>query len=234
GGLLADPGVILAHALASITDAAGAIKVPEWRPDSLTPAVREALKDVTPAQSGPEIDPEWGEPGLTLAEKVIGWNSFAVLALDSGDPQRPVNAIQPMARAHCQLRFVVGTDADDILPALRRHLDAQGHDRVQIVSDDGVSFSATRLDPDHPWAQWVAASMERTTGKRPMVVPNLGGSLPNEEFAETLGMPTIWIPHSHTGCSQHAPNEHGLASILREGLALMAGVWWDLGDGQTP
>ncbi|MEM7023019.1 MAG: M20/M25/M40 family metallo-hydrolase [Pseudomonadota bacterium] len=39
GGLLADPGVILAHALASITDAAGAIKVPEWRPDSLALAL---------------------------------------------------------------------------------------------------------------------------------------------------------------------------------------------------
>ncbi|MGH6784093.1 MAG: M20/M25/M40 family metallo-hydrolase, partial [Sphingomicrobium sp.] len=35
GGLLRNPGIVLAHALASITDVNGAIRVPEWRPDSL-------------------------------------------------------------------------------------------------------------------------------------------------------------------------------------------------------
>src|SRR5674476_1066449 len=34
GGLLRNPGIVLAHAIASITDANGAIRVPEWRPDS--------------------------------------------------------------------------------------------------------------------------------------------------------------------------------------------------------
>src|SRR5688572_428463 len=46
GGLLANPGVVLAHAIASITDARGAIRVPEWRPRTLTPAVRQALHDL--------------------------------------------------------------------------------------------------------------------------------------------------------------------------------------------
>ena len=31
GGLLANPGIILAHALACITDARGTIAVPKWR-----------------------------------------------------------------------------------------------------------------------------------------------------------------------------------------------------------
>lgn len=95
GGLLADPSVILSHALACITDARGAIKVPEWRPDSLTDLVRAALADcpIEAAPGGPAIDADWGEPGLSAAEKVIGWNSFAVLAMISGDPAAPVNAI---------------------------------------------------------------------------------------------------------------------------------------------
>jgi len=38
------------------------------------------------------------------------------------------------------------------------------------------------------------------------------------------------VPHSYAGCSQHAPNEHLLAPIAREGLGLMAGLFWDLGD----
>jgi hypothetical protein len=62
------------------------------------------------------------------------------------------------------------------------------------------------------------------------VLPNLGGSLPNDVFADVLGLPTVWIPHSYAGCSQHAPDEHLLGSVAREALGLMAGLWWDLGE----
>ena len=62
------------------------------------------------------------------------------------------------------------------------------------------------------------------------VLPNFGGSLPNDIFADLLDLKTLWIPHSYPGCSQHAPDEHLLASIAREGLGLMAGLFWDLGD----
>ena len=77
--------------------------------------------------------------------------------------------------------------------------------------------------------EWAAASVARTIGAAPAIMPNMGGSLPNEEFADVLGMPTIWVPHSYAGCSQHAPDEHLLKSTAREGLAIMAGLWWDLG-----
>ncbi|HVL58923.1 MAG TPA: M20/M25/M40 family metallo-hydrolase, partial [Burkholderiaceae bacterium] len=128
GGLLANPGIVLAHALACITDARGQIRVPDWRPDSLTPAVRAALADarIDAGPDAPAVNPDWGEESLTPAERVFGWNSFEVLAFRTGNPDRPVNAIPPHASAHCQLRFVVGTDPHDILPALRRHLDAHG------------------------------------------------------------------------------------------------------------
>jgi hypothetical protein len=38
------------------------------------------------------------------------------------------------------------------------------------------------------------------------------------------------VPHSYPACSQHAPNEHVPVSILREGLAIMAGLYWDLAE----
>src|SRR5262245_3656391 len=79
-----------------------------------------------------------------------------------------------------------------------------------------------------------ARSIERTTGRAPTILPNLGGSLPNDSFADVLGLRTIWIPHSYAGCSQHAPDEHLLAPIAREGLGLMAGLFWDLGEDDVP
>jgi hypothetical protein len=48
------------------------------------------------------------------------------------------------------------------------------------------------------------------------------------------GMPTVWAPHSHPGCSHHAPNEHLLEPNIREGLMLMTSLFWDLGDNGAP
>jgi hypothetical protein len=58
--------------------------------------------------------------------------------------------------------------------------------------------------------------------------------LPNDIFTDVLGLRTIWVPHSYAGCSQHAPDEHLPAALLREALAVMTGLYWDLGDGHTP
>jgi acetylornithine deacetylase/succinyl-diaminopimelate desuccinylase-like protein len=232
GGLLANPGVILAHALASITTATGAIRIPEWKPKSLPNSVRVALADceVEGGDNAPSIDPDWGEPGLSPAEKVFGWSSFEVLAYRTGNPDNPVNAIPPKATAHCQLRYVVGIDPADIVPALRRHLDRNGFKMVDVKQARAGFFPATRLDPDHPWVKWAVASIHKTTGVRPAILPNLGGSLPNDCFSEVLGLPTVWVPHSYAACSQHAPNEHLLGSIARQGLQLMTGLFWDLGE----
>jgi len=239
GGLLASPGAILNNAIASIVDANGVIQVKEWLPPPISNSVRDALKDVEidHGEDGPEIDPNWGQPGLTPPEKVYAWNSFEVLAMEIGTPAKPVNAIPPRAWAHCQLRYVVGTDRDDIQPALRRHLDAQGFDNVQINPPpyaNAIDFTATQLDLDSPWAMWVRKSVEETSGQKPALIPATGGSIGNDIFSEIIGVPTIWIPHSYGACSQHAPNEHILLSGFRSAMEIMTGLYWDLGEGPTP
>ena len=114
GGLLANPGIILGHALAGITTATGEILVPELRPDGIPESVRAVIHDleVGGGEHAPEIDPDWGEPGLTAAEKVYGWNTFEVLAFTTGNPEKPANAVPPTARAHCQILGAVGRRVD--------------------------------------------------------------------------------------------------------------------------
>lgn len=236
GGLISNPGIQLAHAIASIVSPTGQIRIPEWVPTSLPDSVRRALADceVDGGADGPTIEPWWGEPGLSPAERVFGWCSFEVLAYKTGNPETPVNAIPPRAWARCQLRFVVGPDPKDFLPALRRHLDRQGFPMVQVAAARDEMFNATRIDPDDPWVQWAVASIAKTSGKKPAVLPNLGGSLPNDIFTDVLGLRTVWVPHSYPGCSQHAPNEHLPPELMREGLSVMTGLYWDLGAGGTP
>ncbi len=236
GGLISNPGIQLAHAISTLVSPTGQIRIPEWVPRELPDAVRRALADcqVDGGADGPAIEPWWGEPGLSPAERVFGWCSFEVLAYKTGNPDTPVNAIPPRAWARCQLRFVVGVDPDDLVPALRRHLDRQGFPMVQITLTRENMFRATRIDPDDAWVRWAVDSLERTSGAKTAVLPNLGGSLPNDIFTDVLGLRTIWVPHSYPGCSQHAPNEHLPPALLRQALSLMTGLYWDLGAGGTP
>ncbi len=236
GGLLSNPAIELAHAIAAIVGPRGQIRIPQWVPDFIPDSVKRALAEceIHSGQGSPEIDAGWGEPGLKSAEKLYAWSSFEILAMSAGNPEAPVNAVPPRAWARGQLRFVVGVDPDEMMPALRRHLDRHGFSKVEIAKARDEIFRATRLDPDNPWAQWAAASIARTAGRKPAILPSTGGALPNDVFAELLAMPTVWVPHSYPGCSQHAPNEHLPLTLAREGLRLMAGLYWDPGEPGVP
>lgn len=232
GGILEDPGVILAQAISCITTPRGKILVKDWLPKSIPDKVRAALADleIDPADPSLVMPDDWGEPGLSVSEKMYSWTSFIVLAMITGRPENPVNGVQPEARARCQLRFTTDVDQIRFLPALREHLDVHGFQMVEISAVQGNFFPAWRTNPDNPWVDWTVNTISRTTGNAPLVVPNSSGGLPSELFGRALGCPILWIPHSYGGCCQHGPNEHVLTPIMREGLSIMTGAFWDLGE----
>ncbi|HEY4253636.1 MAG TPA: M20/M25/M40 family metallo-hydrolase [Roseomonas sp.] len=232
GGVLADPGFILAHALSSIVTRQGRILVDGWTPRAIPDAVRRACASIVfeDLPGLPVPDAGWGEPGLSKAERIFAWTSVVVLAFITGHPDAPTNAVQPEARARVQVRHTVDVDGTGILPALRRHLDARGLQQVGIVPvAERDSFPAGRTDPENPWVVKLAASLAQTAGQAPNMVPNSSGGNPTETFLSGLRAPVVWLPSGYAGSQQHAPDEHGLPEMLREGLRLTTGVWWDLG-----
>ncbi|MBK4728114.1 M20 family metallopeptidase [Pantoea agglomerans] len=229
GGLLTNPGTQLASALACLVNQHGQLQVSALKPPAISAAVKAILSDIEVGdENGPQIDPNWGEAGLTPTERLYGWNTLEVLSFLAGNPARPMNAIPGKATAVCQLRFVVDTDWQNIATHLRNHLDAHGFSQVTVEVLRGSP--ATRLDPSDPLVDWALEVIANTSGKKPALLPNLGGSLPNDVFAHALGLPTLWIPHSYPACGQHAVDEHMLKSIAREGLQIMTRLFWDLGE----
>jgi len=234
GGVLANPATILASAIATLVDGHGRLQVEPLKPPRLTNQIRAALADVKiePMPDEPALSHDWGEEGLSAAERLYAWNTLEVLAMSSGNIDKPANAIPGQASAVLQLRFVVGTRVDNIADVVRTHLSERGFPMVEVRATQ--SFAASRTDFNSPWINWTAESIRKTTGKSAAVLPNFGGSLPNDVFSDTLGLPTMWVPHSYPGCSQHAPDEHLLLSVTEEALGIMAGLFWDLGELKHP
>jgi acetylornithine deacetylase/succinyl-diaminopimelate desuccinylase-like protein len=230
GGVLANPATILASAIATLVDGNGRLLVEQLKPPRLSNQIRSTLADVKiePMPEEPALSDNWGEEGLSAAERLYAWNTLEVLAMSAGNIDKPANAIPGRAQAILQLRFVVGTKVDNIAEVIRTHLHGKGFPMIAVQATQ--RFAASRTDFESPWVNWTAESIRQTTGKAPAVLPNFGGSLPNDVFSETLGLPTMWVPHSYPGCSQHAPDEHMLLSVTEEALGIMAGLFWDLGE----
>src|SRR3954470_8086926 len=134
GGLLANPATILANAIAALVDHRGRMKLDIMKPPRISNQIRSVLAEVEvkPTPDEPQLSDNWGEDGLTAAERVYAWNTLEVLAMSSGNIEEPANAIPGRARAVLQLRFVVGTDYEKVVDAVRTYLHANGFPMIEV------------------------------------------------------------------------------------------------------
>src|SRR6476469_4378089 len=162
GGVLANPATILAAAIATLVDGHGRLQLDALKPPRLTNQIRSYLADVqvVPTEDEPALAENWGEEGLSAAERLYAWNTLEVLAMSSGNIEKPANAIPGHANAVLQLRFVVGTKVDGLIEAVRAHLVERGFPMVEVRA--AQSFAASRTDFDSPWTAWAANSVKET------------------------------------------------------------------------
>src|SRR3979490_3452036 len=113
--------------------------------------------------------------------------------MSSGNIEEPANAIPGRARAVLQLRFVVGTEHEKVVDAVRDYLHANGFAMLDVTGQQ--RFGASRTDADSPWGNWAANSIRKTTGKPPAILPNIGGGRPHGGVAAGLGRPTLPVVH---------------------------------------
>ncbi len=231
GGLLRNPGTVLASAIASLVDARGRILVAGLRPPPIPANVRAAL-------AGLQVGGGAGRPGHRCRLGRAGPDADrarAGLERAGGAGHAHRQPRLPGQRHPARWPTRTCSCASSSAPTSRgcasmcsTHLRERGFGDIEV--SEPVVMQATRLDPDNAWVRFAMASIERSTGIAPALLPNLGGSLPNDVFADGLGLPTVWVPHSYPACSQHAPDEHLLKPVARQALQLMTGLFWDLGE----
>jgi len=235
-GLLSNPAIQLTHALSTLVGPTGQIRVPGLVPrEPISANVRAALADcaLETGLGSPAIDPNWGEPGLTGPEKVYGWCSFEILAMEAGNPRagerHPAPRLGALPTPICGRGGARGHPARDPAPPGPPGLLLRpGRPRT------GRALPADAAGPRRPMGRLGDVVHTGSTGKKPAQLPNFGGPIPNDAISEILGLPTLWVPHSYPGCSQHASNEHLPGAPLREAPAAMTGLYWDLGEALPP
>ena len=92
GGVLANPATILAGAIATLVDQSrDGCCWNELKPPRISNQIRAALADVKvePTADEPALSENWGEEGLSAAERLYAWNTLEVLAMSSGNIDKP-------------------------------------------------------------------------------------------------------------------------------------------------
>lgn len=167
--------------------------------------------------------------GSGFKERLYGAPTCTICGLQSGYGGPGVKTVLPAsARAKVDFRLVPNQRPDDILPKLRRHLDANGygHVAVRTLAD---SLRPARTPVDHPAVQRVAAITEEYYGVRPVLFPTLAGGCVMEPFIEALGAPAMFAGVRPEGGNAHAPNEYVTLASLAPAIKFSAFLLQRLG-----
>ncbi len=100
-------------------------------------------------------------------------------------------------------RLPVGIDPEEALAKIRKHLDDEGFEDIEMRVLAAYPASQTSVDSGLVQA---AIGVYKKYGANPTVNPRIAGSAPFYQFTERLGLPMIPVGFGF-GRGAHAPNE---------------------------
>lgn len=120
------------------------------------------------------------------------------------------------------LRLVADQDPDDIFEKFRSHVRV----RAPYVSVRRTwAMHPSRTAPDLPVSEVVVAAVQQLArGQDAVVIPAIGGSLPDCVWTKILGVPSIIVPYANADQSNHAPNENLEIRAFYKGIETTAYV----------
>lgn len=138
------------------------------------------------------------------------------------------------AMAKLDMRLVVDQDPAEIYDLFVRHLRTVTE---PMEREAGVRFSVThhgdmapsRTPGDRADMQAVVRAVRQAYGQEPVVVPALGGSLPDYVWTRILGVPSVVVPYANPDEDNHAPNENIRLDCFFSGIRCTAEVLAELG-----
>lgn len=212
GGIAPNPLWTLVHVLASMKDPQGNITIDNFYDDvlPLTDLEREALAKLptddqqTLVSLGlTQLDQPHDRP---FNERLSAWPTLTINGIHGGYGGPGSKTVLPHeAVAKCDIRLVANQSAEDIFAKVKAHVQRHAPD-VEVIFQGAMDPSKTPLDS--PYAEPLARAITAAQGEEPLLVPSLGGSLPEYVFTKILGVPAFTVPYANADEANHAPNEN--------------------------
>jgi acetylornithine deacetylase/succinyl-diaminopimelate desuccinylase-like protein len=209
GGVPPNPVWTLVQLLATMRGAGGRVTIDGFY-DSATPpsAAERAAMDRLPVDIAglmrdigiAELDQpaEW-----TVPERLSVRPTLTINGVRAGSLHHTI--IPNEATVRCDARLVDGMTVQDTFDKIARHV-ARHAPTVQCRLLAGMEPSRTPLDS--PYTEPIRRAIRQVEGQDPVLVPALGGSLPDYVFTKVLGIPSLGVPFANPDEANHAPNEN--------------------------
>ncbi|HET9017058.1 MAG TPA: M20/M25/M40 family metallo-hydrolase [Thermomicrobiaceae bacterium] len=139
-------------------------------------------------------------------ERLSAWPTFTINGLHGGYGGPGSKTVLPHeAVAKCDIRLVEAQTGEEIFEKVEAHVRRHAPG-VEVVRQGSMDPSKTPLDS--PYAGPIRRAVAAVQGEEPLVVPALGGSLPDYVFTKVLGIPAFGVPYANADEANHAPNEN--------------------------
>ena len=238
-----NPAMRLAKLLAGMKDDNGRVLI-EGFYDDVIPLGKEektALKEM-PA-TDPELMREYGlaatDGAGRLLVELINEPSLNIDGIRSEDVGRLSRTVIPAeATATVDLRLVKGIDPRRQVQRLIAHIKKQGYFVVsgepnletrlkhaliaRVVSEEG--YPAVRTPMNLPIVTRIIAAVEHAIGKRPIMLPTMGGSVPLWTIDVATKAPQVGVPIVNHDNNQHSSNENLRIQNLWDGIEIFAAL----------
>jgi acetylornithine deacetylase/succinyl-diaminopimelate desuccinylase-like protein len=235
GGVTPNPLWALVHLLATMKNSRGEITIDGFYENIAPPTdlERAALArlpiDIDAIRRDLDLE-QFDEPHERgFAERLALWPTLTINGLHGGYAGRGSKTVLPHeALAKCDIRLVANQTAEEIFAKVEAHV--RHHARgVELIRQGSMDPSKTQLDS--PFAEPIRQGMIAAQGQEPLLVPAMGGSLPDYVWTKLLGVPAFVVPYANPDEANHAPNENleieRFITGIKTGAAILAylGRW---------
>lgn len=232
GGVAPNPLWTLVHLLATMKDAQGAITIDGFY-DHVLPAT--ALERAALAALPLDVARVKQELGLAqldapqergFNERLALWPTLTINGLHGGYAGAGSKTVLPHeAFAKCDIRLVEAQSVEEIFAKVEAHVQRHAPE-VEVVRLGGMEPSKTPLNS--PFTPVLQQAIRTAQGVEPLLIPAMGGSLPDYVFTKILGAPAFVVPYANADEANHAPNENleveRFWSGIKTGAALLTGL----------
>ncbi len=213
--LLPNAGHRLVGALATFWDAGGRPAIAGLDAGKRPPtAAQLAVIAAQDQQDLADIRADWavdrfigGLDGVAAMEALTFQTTLNLQGLWAGHTEPTPKTVTP-AEAHARLdvRIVPDQEPDEVLAAVRRHLDAQGFADIEVRKREGEP--AWWTGPDHVVVTTAAAVSSEVAGLETTLGVSMAGTVPMAQVCARHRVPCTTLGAGRADCRAHAPDEN--------------------------